>query len=84
MPCTHVNQEVVIAAIAAFRTLVFSYDKLEGAGYRPFDSRDCGKCKTFRDEIYSLLTASSVLVHRATDESVNPSFDVAVRVELNY
>lgn len=41
------NQEVVIAAIAAFRTIVFSCDKLEGAGYRPFDSRDCCKSMTF-------------------------------------
>lgn len=37
------NQEVFIAAIAAFPTIVFLCDKLEGAGYRPFDSRDCGK-----------------------------------------
>lgn len=41
------NQEVVIAAIAAFRTIVFSCDMLEGAGYRPFDSSDYGKSKTF-------------------------------------
>lgn len=41
------NQEVAIAAIAAFCTIVFSCDKLEGAGYRPFDSSDYGKSKTF-------------------------------------
>lgn len=36
------------------------------------------------DEIYGLLAASSVFVHRMTDESVDPSFDVDVLVELNY
>lgn len=42
------------------------------------------RARHLADEIYSLLAASSVFVHRTIGECVYPSFDVDVRVELNY